>query len=271
MLTEEELQVMQKRLTGQVAGQQLHIYESVGSTNDVLREKMAEGAPNGTAVIAFTQTAGRGRKGRRFQSLKGKGLYFSLLLRPDCPTEELATITPRAAVAVCEALEWAADVRPAIKWPNDIVCDGRKLCGILTEAMPDPVSGRLCVIVGIGLNLYQTDEDFGPELAPLAVSLASVSPRVLPKENTLLEILLRCLDPLAAEFPAGHSRALESYRSHCLNPGREVSVIRSDGSVQTAVCLQVNDDFTLQLQYPDGQTEAVSSGEVSVRGLYGYV
>ena len=79
-------------------------------------------------------------------------------------------------MAVCEAIEWATDVRPSIKWPNDIVCRGRKLCGILTEAVTDPSTGALCAIVGIGINLYQTDEDFGPELADKAVSLASLLP-----------------------------------------------------------------------------------------------
>ncbi|MCQ2452930.1 MAG: biotin--[acetyl-CoA-carboxylase] ligase [Oscillospiraceae bacterium] len=270
MITAEELDRMRSRLSGQIAGQQLYVYESVTSTNDVLREKLAEGAPNGTVVAAFTQTAGRGRKGRRFQSLKNKGLYFSLLLRPSCSPDQLSTITPRAAVAVCEAIEWGTDIRPAIKWPNDLVCDGRKLCGILTEAMPDPNTGELCVIVGIGINLYQTEEDFGPELAPIAVSLAGLTKRVLPTEASLLEFVLRSLDPLAAEFPAGHARVLESYRSHCLNPGREVRLVSEDGE-QTAVCLRVNDDFSLLLQYPDGSTHSVVSGEVSVRGIYGYV
>jgi len=270
MLTMEELNLLRQRLSGQIAGQQLYVFDSVTSTNDIIREKIAEGAPNGTAAVAFTQTAGRGRKGRLFQSLKGKGLYFSLLLRPDCRPEELAAITPRAAVAVCEAIEWGTDVRPSIKWPNDIVCGGRKLCGILTEAMPDPNTGKLCVILGIGINLCQTDEDFGPELSKVAVSLATVSKRVLPRESSLLEYVLRSLDPLAAEFPAGHSRALESYRSHCLNPGREVRIITEEGET-AAECLQVNDDFSLSVRRADGSVQALYSGEVSVRGVYGYV
>ncbi len=270
MITPEELDRIRSRMSGQVAGRELYVYDSVTSTSDVLRDKMLEGAPGGTVVAAFTQTAGRGRKGRRFQSLRGKGLYFSLLLRPQCPPEELSAITPRTAVAVCEAVEWCTDIRPSIKWPNDIVCGGRKLCGILTEAMPDPSDGSVCVIVGIGINLYQTDEDFGPELSKIAVSLASLSPRVLPRESTMLETVLRCLDPLAAEFPAGHARALELYRTHCLNPGREVLVVSGTES-RPARCLGVNDDFSLLIRYDDGSTSSVRSGEVSVRGLYGYI
>ena len=270
MITQEELDRIRTRLAGQTAGCRLYVYESVSSTNDILREKLAEGEPNGTAVVAFTQTAGRGRKGRRFQSLKNKGLYFSLLLRPECSPEELSRLTPRTAVAVCEAIEWATDIRPSIKWPNDIVCRGRKLCGILTEAVTDPASGALCAIVGIGINLYQTDEDFGPELADKAVSLASLSPRVLPLESTMLEIVLRCLNPLAAEFPSGHVRALESYRSHCLNPGRE-AFLSSPSGTERVECLAVNDDFSLQIRRGNGTVDAVRSGEVSVRGIYGYV
>ena len=269
MITPDEIERIRNRMAGQVASRELYVYDSVTSTSDVLRDKMLLGAPCGTVVAAFTQTAGRGRKGRRFQSLRGKGLYFSLLLRPRCTPEELSAVTPRTAVAVCEAVEWCTDVRPSIKWPNDVVCGGRKLCGILTEAMPDPSDGSLCAIVGIGINLYQTDADFGPELSKVAVSLASLSPRVLPSESTMLETVLRCLDPLAAEFPAGHARALELYRSHCLNPGREVLIL-SGSERRPAKCLGVNDDFSLLVQYEDGSSASVSSGEVSVRGLYGY-
>ena len=134
----------------------LHVLETVDSTNSFCRRLALEGAPDGTAVLADCQTAGRGRRGRSFQSPAGKGLFFSILWRPDCAPEELLPLTALSAVAVCRAIQRATGVRPQIKWPNDLVLGGRKLAGILTEMSLEGESGHVShVVVGIGINVHQ--------------------------------------------------------------------------------------------------------------------
>ena len=121
------------------------------------------GAADGLAVVAEQQTGGRGRRGRSFVSPAGQGLYLSVLLRPRCPLEEVSTLTAWTAVAVCTAVERVCGVRPGIEWPNDVILDGRKLCGILTELELEAETAALRhVVVGVGINLTQTAADFGP-------------------------------------------------------------------------------------------------------------
>ena len=150
----------------------LHVLETVDSTNSFCRRLALEGAPDGTAVLADCQTAGRGRRGRSFQSPAGKGLFFSILWRPDCAPEELLPLTALSAVAVCRAIQRVTGVRPQIKWPNDLVLGGRKLAGILTEMSLEGESGHVShVVVGIGINVHQQPEDFAGEVADIATSL----------------------------------------------------------------------------------------------------
>ena len=140
-------------------------FESIDSTNTECKRQAMTGAPDGLVAIAEEQTGGKGRKGRTFQSPKG-GLYLSLLLRPDLPPVEVTDITAWVAVAVCDGIEAACGVRPQIKWTNDLVLNGKKLCGILTEIGLEGESHALDYLVpGIGINVAQTPEDFGPELA----------------------------------------------------------------------------------------------------------
>lgn len=254
-----------KNLIDLFPGRNIHYHPVLDSTNEeALRLITAGQAKHGLAVIAGAQTAGRGRNGRAFFSPGGKGLYVSLLLQPDCPAEELPVITPIAAVAVCEALERSAGIVPGIKWPNDVVCGGKKLCGILTEARA--AHGGLWVILGIGLNLTQSAADFGPELAGKATSLSQLTGSD-PLPSVAGE-LLRQLFRLADTFPRGLESAREAYHTRCVNPGREVILLSGD-TPERAVCIGVNRDFSLQLLLPDGTERAVTSGEVSVRGIYG--
>ena len=160
-------------LAGRRVGRALVCLETVDSTNNEVKRRALAGAADGLAVVAEQQTGGRGRRGRSFVSPAGQGLYLSVLLRPRCPLEEVSTLTAWTAVAVCNAVERVCGVRPGIKWPNDVILDGRKLCGILTELELEAETAALRhVVVGVGINLTQTAADFGPEVAPVAVSLA---------------------------------------------------------------------------------------------------
>ena len=159
-------------LAGRLLGRNLVCLESVDSTNNEAKRRAMGRESDGLAVVALEQTGGRGRRGRSFLSPPGKGIYLSVLLRPRCSLEQVSALTAWTAVAVCDALEKLCGFRPGIKWPNDVIWEGRKLCGILTELELEAESGRLShVIVGVGVNISQTAEDFGPELAPVAASL----------------------------------------------------------------------------------------------------
>ena len=256
---------------GRQVGREIVCLETVDSTNNELKRRAVGEAPDGLVVVAEGQTGGRGRRGRSFASPAGKGLYLSALLRPSCTLEQLPALTAWSAVAVCGAVEALCGVRPGIKWPNDVILEGRKLCGILTELELEAESGALrYVVVGIGLNLSQTEADFGPEVAPLAISLAQALGRA-PRRAEVAAAVLDALDGMYAAFPEQREDWLARYRAGCLTLGRQVRLLRPGRAEETAFAEGIDDDFALVVRRPDGRRESVSSGEVSVRGLLGYV
>ena len=255
-------------LAGQTVGAALLCLDTVDSTNNELKRR-ADTAPDGLAVLAQEQTGGRGRLGRSFVSPAGKGLYLSVLLRPQCVLADAGMLTAWTAVAVCRALERCCGVRAGIKWPNDIMLEGRKLCGILTELELEAETAALRhVIVGVGINVSQDAADFGPEVAPVAISLAQALGRA-PRRSQLAAEVLSALDDLYRAFPAQKADYLARYRALCVTAGRAVRVLRP-GQVRTGTAEAVNEDFALLVRWDNGEQEALSSGEVSVRGLLGY-
>lgn len=255
-------------LAGRTVGAALLCLDTVDSTNNELKRR-ADTAPDGLAVLAQEQTGGRGRLGRSFVSPAGKGLYLSVLLRPQCVLADAGMLTAWTAVAVCRALERCCGVRAGIKWPNDIVLEDRKLCGILTELELEAETAALRhVIVGVGINVSQDAADFGPEVAPVAISLAQALGRA-PRRSQLAAEVLSALDDLYRAFPAQKADYLARYRALCVTAGRAVRVLRP-GQVRTGTAEAVNEDFALLVRWDNGEQEALSSGEVSVRGLLGY-
>lgn len=236
-------------------------YEEVGSTNDVCKGLAAQGADD-TAVIAAVQTAGRGRMGRSFRSAQG-GLYLSALWR-GCAADRLLSVTPMAAVAVCRAVEAACPVHCGIKWCNDVVLEGKKLCGILTESSLLPDGSAEWLVVGIGINVGQTA--LPPDIADVATSLAMCGYAVRREE--LAAAVLDGLSALRGALPSPEAWR-DEYRARCVNVGQAVQVVRG-GGVRYAVALGIDDGFGLTVRYENGETETVRSGEVSVRGLYRY-
>lgn len=256
-------------LSGCVLGSRVECLAQTDSTNSELKRRAAAGAPEGLALLAERQTGGRGRNGRSFQSDSALGLYLSVLLRPPVPPARALNLTAWIAVAVCDAVEAACGLRPGIKWPNDIILDGRKLCGILTELEIDGTGALAWVVAGIGTNVSQREEDFQKEIRPVAVSLAMAGRPV--RRTDLAVCQLRALDGMYRDFLAGQTAPwLERYRRDCLTVGREVTLLRGDRR-EEAFAVGVDDEFHLVVRYPDGRTQPVSSGEVSVRGLLGYV
>ena len=248
----------------------INLFGEVDSTNTLLKKMALEGAPGGTVAVADRQTGGRGRLGRSFLSPGGVGVYYSVLIRPDCAPTELMHLTCAVAVAMCDAVENAFGFRPGIKWTNDLVVDGRKLGGILTELGLNPQTGRVdYAILGIGINCNQTPEDFDPSIRDMATSARMVTGRRADR-NLLIAEMTKALEAMDRELLRSPAPMLDRYRTDCVTLGQHVSIVRGD-EIRHALALDIDADGGLIVRYDSGETAAVTSGEVSVRGLYGYV
>ena len=245
---------------------QIHWFDTIDSTNTYL--KGLDDAPHGTVVIAGHQTGGRGRMGRTFDSPNG-GIYLSLLLRPRCKPEKLMHLTCAAGVAMCDAVEKTTGFRPGIKWINDLTAGNRKLGGILTELSTDPATGLVnYAVIGIGINCRQLQEDFPPELQQIATSLHLVTGTV-PDTALLAANMIEALYTMAQNLSSPEN-TMAVYRRDCVTLGKEIQVIRLD-TVTPARALDVDAQGALVVEYPDGTKAHLCSGEVSVRGMYGYI
>lgn len=245
-----------------------HYVKTIGSTNDTLKGWAAKGAPHGTVLISGEQTGGRGRLGRSFHSPADTGVYLSILLRPDCAPGELMHLTCAAASAMVNAIESAAGFRPAIKWTNDLVYGHKKLGGILTELSLN-ASGLDFCIIGIGINCLQCREDFPPELQDMAASLSMIAGK--PVSPALLAAkMMEALFSMDQVLLTGRDEMLRSYRKNCITLGKEISLVRGT-EVRHGRALDINEEGALLVEFSSGQKEFVSSGEVSIRGMYGYV
>ena len=247
----------------------IYCYETLESTNSLAKTLGAEEFPNGTVLITASQTGGRGRLGRSFHSPAGQGVYLSVILRPNCPFEKLMHLTCGAAVAACNAVEKASGLRPRIKWTNDLVVDGKKLGGILTELVTDPVTQNVtAAVIGIGINCTQATSDFPSELRDMATSLslacgAAVTPALLAAR------LIQALEELDRSLWDRES-LMARYRADCMTVGRSVVLLRAD-TRRYGTALDVDEDGCLVVRFEDGSIEHVGSGEISVRGMYGYI
>jgi len=235
--------------------------DSVASTNDVARDMAASGSPEGTCVLSREQTAGRGRQGRSWDSPPGEGLYLSVILRPAIRAAQSAVLTLAAAVAVAETLKLDFEVTADIKWPNDVMASGRKICGILVESAIE--RDRLqYAVMGIGLNVAQ--REFPEEVSAVATSLLIETGRSLaPDEvlNPLLERLTTWYEIAVTEPSTVLARweELSSYARGCA-----VRVESSDWSIE-GVTRGLAGTGALRVELANGEIREVFSGEVSLR------
>lgn len=245
-------------------------FDSIDSTNTHAKKLASEGAAHGTVLIADNQTAGRGRLGRSFVSPAGTGIYLSVILRPQCPPDQLMHLTCAAAVAACDAVENVLDFRPGIKWINDLVAQQKKLAGILTELSVDPKSGLVdYAVVGIGINCTQKAEDFPLELQKIACSAAMITGRHVDRSR-LAAALICSLEDMSRTLQTGRHTTMSRYRKDCVTIGSHVAVIRGDER-RAGQALDIGDDGQLFVRFDDGGFESVYCGEVSVRGLWDYL
>lgn len=266
-LTEGEIRPW---LHGKHVGSHLEVFDSIDSTNNYLKREAAR-LPSGSVAVADEQTGGRGRRGRTFQSPPGVGVYLSALLRPEMEPAKALNFTAYVAVAVCDGIEAATGLSPQIKWTNDIVLEGRKLCGILTEMSIEGESGLLQhIVTGIGINVNQQRSDFPEDIRGMAGSLAMMKGAPVRRGRLTAEVI-NALDEMYDRWLQGDKSYLDRYRRRCLTLGQDVQLIRADGTVEEAFAEDIDERFGLIVRMPDGSRKTVTSGEVSVRGMYGYL
>ena len=241
----------------------LRVYKSISSTNTVLKQLAESGAAEGTVLLAEEQTAGRGRMSRSFFSPPRSGLYMSLLLRPHLSAQLSTRITACAAVAVAEAIEELTGCRAEIKWVNDVLVDGKKVCGILTEGSIDCESGLMhYAIVGIGINIRPPEGDFPAELRQIAGALPAAPDGEDLRCRLAAAVLDRLMD-LYEQLPEGD--CYEAYKSRSCLIGRQINILPLEGEPVPATAIDVEPDFSLRVRLADGTETCLSSGEVSVR------
>lgn len=261
----------------QAAGVSLEVQveKKVDSTNNVLKQYVADGKTGNMVLLAEEQSAGRGRRGRSFYSPEGTGLYMSLLLHPDATPEEGTMLTTLAAVAAAKAIEKVADEAVSIKWVNDVWMRGKKISGILTEGSASLEEGKLeYVIVGIGINIYEPLGGFPEEIKDVA---GAVFTNHIQRENLrnrlAAEFIINFMEYFRS-FPARDY--LEEYRKRCFVIGKRVRIITPGGAPQGAkdgtkmgreyaLVLGIDDACHLKVQYDDGEVEFLSSGEISIK------
>lgn len=250
------------------AGKRIIYRKQVDSTNTLARELAEAGAAEGTLVIAEEQTGGRGRRGRNWCTPRETTVAMTLILRPDIPPECASMVTLVMGLAAARAVNKLYPVQAGIKWPNDVVIDGKKVCGILTELLMS-ANGIRYLVVGIGINANVAE--FPEELKGTALSLA----QKLGHEVNRAELTAECLfwfEEYYEKFIEARSLAplKEEYEELLLNRGQTVKVLEP-GNEYSGVSRGINEKGELLVQREDGTVTAVYAGEVSVRGIYGYV
>ena len=226
-----------------VSDENTHYYDITDSTSSRLKELARKGAPEGSVVIADSQTDGRGRLGRSFESPAGRGVYMSVLLRPDCGASEAVSLTALSACAVCRAIENCCGVIPDIKWVNDLLIDGRKICGILCESELGADGKMRFAVIGIGLNVSGGIADFSPPLREKAGSLFSQSGVSVSRRELCAHIRSELMS-LYEQWKKDHRCCLDEYRRRCVTVGNTVSVRTAHGE-KCGTVAAIADDYSL--------------------------
>lgn len=255
-------QGVRRLLTGPARGCAIDVRDTVTSTNTVLKAIAEQGGAEGMALIAQQQTQGKGRLGRTFLSPKGTGLYISILLRPKFSAEDSLSVTTAAAVAVAEAIDSITGRHAMIKWVNDVYLQGRKVCGILTEASVDFENGGLnYAIVGIGVNIQEPPGGFAPEIRDVAGALYQGEVPSGVRVRLAAEILNRFF---GFYEHLTQRTFMEAYRQRSLLTGIEVTFTQGD-RVHEGLVLGVDDEARLQVRLPSGEEKLFSAGEVNIK------
>ncbi|MBM4266910.1 MAG: biotin--[acetyl-CoA-carboxylase] ligase [Deltaproteobacteria bacterium] len=255
--------IARARGTTRFAGEIVHRAE-VDSTSRLAADLARAGAAEGTTVVAESQTAGRGRLGRTWSSPVGVNLYLSMVLRPSLAPSEVTAVSLVAAIAVLDTIEETCELRAEIKWPNDVLLTGRKVCGILTELEAEAERVRFLVL-GIGVNLNARIQDFPPELRRKASSLRVASGRRVDRVAFTGNLLRHLEEVYDAFLRGGFAAVRPRYESRHGLVGRRVRI--EGGPIASGVVRGVDADGALLVETPQGVAR-VAAGEVSLQRAY---
>lgn len=249
-------------------GCQVVCMEKVDSTNNEVKRLSDEGAPHGTLVIAESQTAGKGRRGRVWASPERKAIYMSLLLKPEFAPDKASMLTLVMAISTAKAIEDVTKMQAMIKWPNDIVVNKKKIVGILTE-MNMEADYIKNVIIGIGINVNQ--QEFPEEISQTASSLFIEGGESYSRTELIWKTM-EYFEKYYALFLQKTDLSLlqEEYEQHLINLGKQVRVLDPKGEFN-GIAKGIRPTGELVVEREDGNYEKIYAGEVSVRGVYGYV
>lgn len=259
---------IKSRIRDEEIGSRIYFKEETDSTNTWAKRLAEEGEVSGTLVCADMQTSGKGRRGRSWSSPKGSSLYFSLLLRPDILPSRASALTLVMGMSVVQALENFLNKPVQIKWPNDVVVSGKKICGILTE-MNAQIDYIEYLVIGVGINVNLTE--FPREIADTATSVALEAGTVVSRAELAAEVI-HCFTKNYGIFlkTSDMTGLKETYNSMLVNRDHEVRVLGAENGF-TGVAMGINEKGELLVKKADGEIVEVFAGEVSVRGVYGYV
>jgi BirA family biotin operon repressor/biotin-[acetyl-CoA-carboxylase] ligase len=251
------------RLGGtEVIGRDIRVFEQTTSTNDVIEKLARDGVKAGAVVFAESQTKGRGRLGRTWVSPSHKGLWFSVLLRPDLRPQEATQLTVAAATALWRAIHDHTGIQPEIKWPNDLLLHGRKVAGILTELSAE-LDHVKYIILGVGVDVNQTAAEFPADLRKAATSLRIELGRPVPRPE-LATAILRELDRDYARVCAGQFESVaDEWEEHCSTIGKQVTVQIGERRVR-GIAESLDDDGALRVRTEHGRLERIIGGDVTL-------
>ncbi len=263
---------IRKHLQTKTLAGKVFFYEETGSTNNDCKLLMEQNSPASVLAAAANQNAGKGRRGRQWSSPKNTSVSFSLGLVPDFEAEKASMLTLLMALAVCKAIEETTSLEAGIKWPNDIVIDGKKVCGILTE-MHLEMEVVSSVVIGVGINALQLE--FEPQIETVATSLLLEMQRLgLEQKPARAQLTAACINHFEKIYETflqtlDLGGLKEAYEKRMVNLDREVRVLDPKGEF-SGVAKGINDRGELLVETADGQITSVYAGEVSVRGVLGY-
>ncbi|MFD0680884.1 MULTISPECIES: biotin--[acetyl-CoA-carboxylase] ligase [unclassified Paenibacillus] len=255
-----ELASIEKQLKTEVFGQNIHYYEQLGSTQTKAHELAKQGAVEGTLVIAEQQTEGRGRMGRKWHSPKGKGIWMSMILKPRIPLQFAPQLTLLIAVALCRAIRQVTSLPAGIKWPNDLLIDGKKISGILSESIAEDEK-PLYVIVGVGISANLREDDYSEELKAIATSLQIEAGKLVDRT----ELLCRFLEELETLYELYHSKGFEPvkllWEALSVSLNRKVRNQSPQGLVE-GIAVSLDETGALIVQLEDGSLTKWYSGTI---------
>lgn len=254
---------IKKHLQTKRYGKKIHYYETCKSTQLIAHEFAQKGTPDGTVVISEEQLGGKGRMARPWDSSAHKGIWMSVILKPELTPQQAPQITLVAAVAIVRAIEEVTGLTPDIKWPNDLLVNGKKITGILTELQADPDQIK-AIILGIGINVNQCADDFAPELSSIASSLKIELGQKVNRAKLVAAILKHAEHYIELYLEQGFKPIKLLWESYATTIGKPVRAVMLQETLE-GTAIGITADGMLELQLKDGTVRKIYSGDIEAK------